>query len=84
MGDEDVPSVVAAKVDGSILPMKVQRFLLGVVGESVVSLGLEISPISNFDSVTSEERRFETAGAFVVSPGAIIPSNPTKRFAAVT
>lgn len=40
-GDE--PSLPVEKVDGSILPTKLHLFLLGVAGESVVSLGLRFS-----------------------------------------
>lgn len=54
VGDEEL-SVVVEKVDGSILPMNVHRFLLGVVGESVVSFGAEASAVSSFESIAREE-----------------------------
>ena len=45
------------KVEGSILPMNVHRFLFVVVGESVVSFGVDVSAVSSFTKVAREECR---------------------------
>jgi hypothetical protein len=52
VGDVDA----SLKVDGNILPMKDQRFLLGVVGESVVSFGV-VSVVSSLVRAPSDEWR---------------------------
>jgi hypothetical protein len=52
---EGGPSLAIENVDGSILPMKVHLFLLGVVGASVVSLGLEVSAVSSLVNAPREE-----------------------------
>lgn len=56
----DVPRVgdveTSLKVDGNILPMKDQRFLLGVVGKSVVSFGV-VSVVSSLVRAPSDEWR---------------------------
>lgn len=54
---EGGPSFAIENVEGSILPMNVHLFLLGVVGASVVSLGLEVSAVSNLVNAPSEECR---------------------------
>ena len=56
VGDEE-PSVPVMKVDGSILPMNVHRFLFVVVGKSVVSFGVDMSAVSSFERVAREECR---------------------------
>jgi hypothetical protein len=60
VGDEAAVSTDAeAREEGSILPIKVQRFLFGPVvdGESAVSLGLAESAVSSFVRPASEECR---------------------------
>lgn len=73
-------------VEGSIFAIIDQRFLFGVLGASAVSFGPE-SSMSGFVIVTSDERRFEGVGGvlapFIPVAGCTIPSNPTKRLAAV-
>lgn len=54
---DDEPSVVFEKVEGIIFPIRVHRFLLGVVGESVVSLGVEASAVSSFEREARDECR---------------------------
>jgi hypothetical protein len=53
----EVPSVGVENVDGSTLFMNVHRFLLDVVGESVVSFGLDASGVSSFESIERDECR---------------------------
>lgn len=73
-------------VDGSILPMKVQRFLLGVVGMSLVSFGV-FSVVSSLVR-PAKDCRLEavdlTGGEIedALNGDDITPSNPRKRLEA--
>jgi hypothetical protein len=73
------------KVEGRIFPMKVQRFLLGVLdgeGVSGVSFGLLMSVVV---SSLRDEFRLEAAGGgvtVVVLAGVTMPSKPRKRLEA--
>ena len=58
VGEEgaEADSLAIENVEGSIFPMNVQRFLLGVEGdESAVNFGFALSAVSSFASVASEE-----------------------------
>jgi hypothetical protein len=71
------------KVEGRILPMKVQRFLLGVLdgeGVSGVNFGLLMSVVVS--SLRDELRLYVVGGMVtgIVWAGVTIPSKPRKRF----
>jgi hypothetical protein len=57
VGEEELESGVVENVEGRILPMKVQRFLLVAEDESAVSFGIALSAVSSFASVVREEWR---------------------------
>ena len=78
---EEEPSFVVINVEGSIFPMKVHLFLLGVVG-SAVSFGSELSVVSSFVSAAREWRLDWGVAAVPDKDGARIPSNPTNIFEA--
>ena len=74
IGDEGLKSGLVANVEGSILPINVQRFLLGE--ESAVSFGFALSAVSDFANVVSKECRLYDV--FCVDPGVLEEGRPSK------